>query len=104
MKYIIVQSEDVRLPIPFPGLLNHIDVAKAYLAGEDRRHSPGKVISAGFYNQETGETYGRSESLNLDPLPDDAGLIKTFLEHGEGMLLFANHALNQDKDQRTEAA
>ncbi|ODU25017.1 MAG: hypothetical protein ABS95_01170 [Verrucomicrobia bacterium SCN 57-15] len=93
----MVKNQDQCFPVVFADMLNHSDVAKAYLAGEERRHSPGKVVSAGFVHPVTFETFGRSESLDLSPQPEDSLLIQAFFRQGEGMLMFVNASVAEGK-------
>jgi hypothetical protein len=101
MKYVMIQIADLRFPILFPDMLTHSDVAKAYIGGEDRRHSPGKVVSAGFYDPVTHETSGRSESLDLGPHPDDSALMQSWMALGDAMLIFINATLKVPENQGT---
>lgn len=50
------------------------DLWHSHMARLTNGRLPGKVISAGFADLEGGivRCHGRSESLNLDPLPDDS--------------------------------
>lgn len=82
VKYIVVHepSEGVFSAVLFPEQLVHRDVASIHRAG--RRN----VVSAGFaqidYDQGVGNppsvhVYGRSESLNMSPRPEDAETIRS---------------------------
>jgi len=81
VKYIVVYepTEGVYSPIIFPDQLVHRHVARIHSAGLRN------VVSAGFaqidYDQGCGNpptvtVYGKSESLNLAPLPGDDVIIR----------------------------
>jgi hypothetical protein len=81
VKYVVVHepTEHKFSAILFPEQLVHRDVASVHRAG--RRN----VVSAGFaqidYDQGCGNpssvhVYGRSESLDLGPRPEDAEVIR----------------------------
>lgn len=81
VKYIVVHepTEGVYSPILFPDQLVHRHVARIHSAGLRN------VVSAGFvqidYDQGCGNpptvhVYGRSESLDLGPRPEDAEVIR----------------------------
>ena len=76
MKYIIFDSPvNGYFPIIFPEFVDHSFIAQSV-------HSayPGvKPISAGFCNK-NGNVWGKSVSLKLDSLPEDAYYIKKCLE------------------------
>lgn len=97
MKYIMIKNQDQYFPVVFPDMLNHVDVGLAFNGTGDPRHRPGEVVSAGFVHPSTYETFGRSESLNLGPRPEDSVLIKTFARQGEGMLMFISASIAEGK-------
>ncbi len=81
VKYIVVYEpqEGVYSPIIFPEQLVHRHVARIHYAGLRN------VVSAGFaqidYDQGCGNppsvhVYGRNESLDLGPRPEDGEVIK----------------------------
>lgn len=73
MKYIVMRAEvndemALELPIIFPDILVHADVAKCVgWMMQEQFKAPVKAISAGFLNsiEFDGICYGKSESLGL---------------------------------------
>lgn len=57
--------------------LFHSDLAEGCARSPDLSRVPRLVISAGFASLHEGEVrcWGRSESLNVDSLPEDAALL-----------------------------
>jgi hypothetical protein len=90
MKYLIIQIQDFRFPVPFPDLLSHADLAAGY---KSKPHC--KIVSAGFFSSENTEdgpvatTYGHSDSLNLGRKPEDAKLLTAMLQGGDTALAIA---------------
>lgn len=80
----------VRLSDPFQGESFFFGLAPVSHRELAERHADrGRPVSAGFVrltDDFDATTFGRSESLNLSPQPDDALLISTFAkltaEHG----------------------
>ncbi len=76
MKYIILQdSLGGRHPVLFHDHLTHSIVAKGVIHAYQSEGKSFDVESAGFWDPEEMITHGRSESLNLDPLPGDNAYI-----------------------------
>lgn len=66
LKYIIVKKGNLNVPIVFPGILNHSDVAKSFK----------DVIGAGFCyppdeNNPTYSVHGKSFTLQIESKPED---------------------------------
>lgn len=79
MKYIIFQVNDEKgepsheVPIIFPKLLVHADVARAMKYCDGIRG--GEVVSAGFIDVDPLRCYGTSESLNIGSREKDRSVI-----------------------------
>ena len=76
----------LNIPIIFPNVLNHDDMAKATHRNMIRNYNwtTVKVVSAGFINS-NGTCHGRSETLNIDSKPEDTTIIKTY-DYTHGMV------------------
>ena len=78
MKYVMLEdSLGGRHPVTFHDHLTHSIVAHG-ICREYRRENPAEfynVVSAGFYNPETHDVYGKSESLNMECSPLDGARI-----------------------------
>ena len=78
MKYVMLQdSLGGKHPVIFHDHLTHSIVAHG-ICREYRRQHPTEfysVINAGFYNPDTHEAYGHSESLDMKPSPMDGARI-----------------------------
>lgn len=72
MKYLRFNGGPYKLPVfvRFSPQLQHKDVASALQA------SGLNPVAGGFYDEATGETYGFSSSLDLNPMSDDAMLMQ----------------------------
>lgn len=110
MKYVMVKCGDFYAPVVFRDLVSHADAAKAFLAGQDRRHSPGEIVSAGFYDLVNRKAHGSSASLEVSSRPEDSELVTAFLQGGDGLLqlvefnLLADQNLLAAQKQREAAA
>ena len=77
-KYIVVETSNGRVPYMFPSIIVHKEFANALHSVSRSNQAKGKAVSAGFveivgmnHDQPlTWRCYGRSESLNLDSIPD----------------------------------
>lgn len=71
MKYVIFKHKQLLMPVIIP---EHVTHSQIKIVG-------AKPISAGFFENERGivNTFGKSESLNLKPKPEDARLIENTL-------------------------
>lgn len=85
MKYIMLinpgKLADVKIPVIFPDILNHNEVAESMLHNLEMKHSIiSKVVSAGFiqWHNEGAICFGRSEELNLEAHEHDATIINTY--------------------------
>ena len=79
MKHKYVRHETLGVVIfPADTDLSHRLIGRAMDYAEHEFGGKGKVISAGFVwiGRESVHVEGRSESLNMDRLPDDADVIK----------------------------
>lgn len=82
-KYIMVEVDrgvagQQRLPIIFPDVLVHDDVAKAILALPNFSKQPAKVVSAGTAEAVTALCDGESETLKLKSDETDTDVICSF--------------------------
>lgn len=75
MKYIMIhkicehdKDSAVTYPIIFPNELNHCDVSDQIISllKSENNKSKIEVVSAGFFNLETTQAYGHSETLGLN--------------------------------------
>lgn len=90
MKYVMIKCSkgilDVRVPVIFPDLMMHADVAR-YMEALLRRENnfdSAKPVSAGFYDPMDGAVSGKSESLDLKSDPQDEQTIFTYqYTHGQ---------------------
>jgi hypothetical protein len=77
-KYIMVQVDDVAIPIIFPGMLVHADVWK-YLRRpfyDMAKMKDPEVVGAGFIEGFAGcLTAGESETLHIESRPQDVQII-----------------------------
>jgi hypothetical protein len=81
MKYVILNTP-LPMPVVFPDHVNHSDVVPKHLTAR----SAGFVeITLDDRYVHTG-TFGRSESLNLEPHQGDALLLNHFLNGNESLL------------------
>lgn len=98
MKYIVIaymdreysESEPIEAPIIFPPMLVHRDMADhvKHCIFMDKRHTTyHKVVGAGFIDLNALRTWGKSESLNVSSRPEDATLIRNWLETYQGVPL-----------------
>jgi hypothetical protein len=100
-KYIAYTADySRRIPIIFPGILNHVDVARRLnpLIGQGGRIS-APITSAGFLSSLiAGKAYGSSESLDglghdgldsevINTMPVQHGLVDAFLPGIETMIM-----------------
>lgn len=80
MKYIMFgklgrDGQMERIPVIFPDRLVHSQVSLKILAALPRGFAP---ISAGSVNLGEIETHGKSDTLKLSPMDDDANVIATY--------------------------
>lgn len=82
MKYVMLLIDGRikrHVPIIFPDLLAHIDVANAMQDGIVPELKNAKVVSAGDFDVISGEASGRSVSLNIDSREEeDTKIILTY--------------------------
>jgi len=77
MKYIIFDSDGIEVPILFPEIIQHVDIAaKLYRM---------KPVSAGFVQTTPVGllAYGYSTSLHLESRLEDSKIINSFIEFNE---------------------
>ena len=76
MKYIMLVDElGGHHPVMFHDHLTHSIVATGVVAAYRAQKQIMRVESAGWYNPETEVAHGRSESLDLNSLPEDGAYI-----------------------------
>jgi len=86
MKYIMFNIDhnkvfDQRIPIIFPDLMNHEDIANLISPQIKFLLGHYTIISAGFYDPKTQECFGESISLKVKSLGEiDAAIIKNMDE------------------------
>ena len=75
-KYIIIKEGSIEMPILFPGLLNHIDVA---------RGTGKEAVGAGFWDIDTNNpdkieyfAYGESITLGIKSREQDSEILNRF--------------------------
>lgn len=74
MKYVMIKAGTAKYPIIFPEHLVHKEMSNAACRAINSQ-MPGSSphpVSAGFWSPDSGETYGRSDSMDLDTNPYDA--------------------------------
>lgn len=75
MKYIILEGpQGQKLPVIFPNVLVHKDVAEGVIRAMGRQPLMGewfKPISAGFVNLAVSDAYGESQTLDMKSDPGD---------------------------------
>jgi hypothetical protein len=75
VKYIILEGpQGQRLPVIFPNVLVHKDVAEGVIRAVGRQPPEGrwfKPVTAGFVNLAVSDAYGESETLNMKSDPGD---------------------------------
>ena len=79
MKYIMFKQHigvgvDPKIPIIFPDMMTHKDVAE----GLKITHPKLELVSAGFYSFTTGKCFGESMSLNVTADPNDEETIAQY--------------------------
>ena len=77
MKYVIVADGDIPMVAVFGEMLDHRRMAHAALRS---LNGQGRLVGAGFVTLRDGEPYGRSESLDRGPGPNDVLTLRAFLE------------------------
>ena len=76
MKYLMYEMKGSMLPVIFAPMLVHKDVAEFMSHYLRRKYMlESTLVSAGFYNLNSGKTYGESESLDLQSRPEDADIL-----------------------------
>jgi len=82
-KYLVIDTKLRQLPIIFPDILCHVDVARAICVLLAKSNPEAKAVSAGDIGIEVLECSGESETLGLTALPTDKPLIDLFpIFHG----------------------
>lgn len=82
MKYIMFNTSAGKVPIIFSSLIKHGDVADALIPILKRTILDDEVkpVSAGFYDQVTGQVSGDSVSLKLKSDTTDEAMIRKHLK------------------------
>jgi hypothetical protein len=87
MKYVVllVKKPEFKVPIIFPDMLVHSDVADhmKHMLSVQHKFDDVEVFSAGFI--ENGKCYGKSTSLGVESHESDTLLIKTY-SYTQGMV------------------
>lgn len=78
-KYVMLEGVlGMQLPVIFPEILVHADIAKGVFYTTDRSLGLERTVSAGFVDGLLAvNTSGKSESLNLETRAEDASIINT---------------------------
>lgn len=84
MKYIMLANHQVHMPVIFPAILVHSEIATALLVKYDRlRHHEFKIVSAGFIDLWNIRCFGESKTLNIKSRPEDSEIIRNYnYQHG----------------------
>lgn len=84
MKYIVFDRQGQLVPVIFPELLNHREVAEALKSRISLSRST--VRSAGFVKLTAHETHGGSSTLEVESEPDDTLVIEHYSERVPEMI------------------
>lgn len=76
-KYVMFNNGVSDVPIIFPDAMCHISIATAITQQGEFKHY--RLVSAGFIQLGVNvETYGKSETLNIESRPEDTIIIKHY--------------------------